>query len=218
MNKEKIMKNTCLALMLCFMALHAEPQYLIDSKGEHGGFFAPTVKLSPVNDDMAMFVGARAGWILAHTVSIGFAGYAMVSDVQVQDVVDSLKHLQMAYGGMEMGLTLFPDKLIHIHLSTLFAMGALHQGAEYPVWGQYDCDRSCEDDEDDDYDEYWRKHTDAILVLEPTVELELNVSRWMRIGAGVGYRKVWGADKVEKVENADLRDFTGSLSLKFGWF
>ncbi|MBU2651489.1 MAG: hypothetical protein KKA81_11185 [Bacteroidetes bacterium] len=78
------------------------------------------------------------------------------------------------------------------------------------------------------------KNTDAvydrIFVMIPEVGAELNLTKWMKINATVGYRVVTGLNKeyaydtgtevVEKkyFESSDFNSIEGSINLVFGWF
>jgi hypothetical protein len=57
----------------------------------------------------------------------------------------------------------------------------------------------------------------AFFVLEPGVEIEMNVARFMRISIGGSYRLTSKLDLMNTDPNA-LRGFSGNLSLKFGKF
>ena len=48
--------------------------------------------------------------------------------------------------------------------------------------------------------------------------VELNVTSWMRLGAGASYRYVNGADRLVGIGNSDLGGASGMVLLKFGSF
>ena len=59
--------------------------------------------------------------------------------------------------------------------------------------------------------------SDAVFVLEPQANLELNVTPFMRINVGGGYRWVTDVD-LYPLTNRDFSAAFGSLALKFGKF
>ncbi len=58
---------------------------------------------------------------------------------------------------------------------------------------------------------------DLIFVIQPTLGVELNVTRFFRIEAGSSYRYVIGTD-LDDMTDDDLRGFGAELTLKFGKF
>jgi hypothetical protein len=67
-------------------------------------------------------------------------------------------------------------------------------------------------------DNHSSRDYDAFFVVEPSVNLELNLTTWMRLGVGAGYRYVSGVNDLRGITNGDLRGASGSLTLKFGAF
>ena len=61
------------------------------------------------------------------------------------------------------------------------------------------------------------ENSSVILVVEPGAELEINVTRFLRIGLGGSYRIVENVD-ITDVSNKSLSGFSGNFSLKFGSF
>jgi hypothetical protein len=57
----------------------------------------------------------------------------------------------------------------------------------------------------------------SFFVVEPGVELELNVVRFLRVSAGISYRYTKGVELPNTPTNA-FNSLTGSVSLKFGKF
>jgi hypothetical protein len=93
-----------------------------------------------------------------------------------------IDRVQLGYGGLVLGYNLHPDRTLHASFRALIGAGHVNiPGA--------------------------RDHN--LFVAEPEVELTINVSRTLRIGAGIGYRFVGGAAAV----NRDLRGWSGSLSV-----
>jgi hypothetical protein len=59
--------------------------------------------------------------------------------------------------------------------------------------------------------------TTAFFVVEPGLEVEVNITRFFKIGIGASYRLVRESD-LSTVSDNDLSGFSGGLSLKFGKF
>ena len=57
---------------------------------------------------------------------------------------------------------------------------------------------------------------DNVFVFNPAVELEMNFTRFFRLGIGLHYRLVTGASRY--LSNAELSGPGASLDFRFGWF
>ena len=62
-----------------------------------------------------------------------------------------------------------------------------------------------------------RLESDNLFVVEPSLDVDLNITNWFRLGMGVSYRLVTGLDS-DIVSNSDLSGVGGLLILKFGKF
>jgi len=93
------------------------------------------------------------------------------------------------------------DKLIHFSIQTLIGAG----GVRYQI-KDYD-----EDNDEVNYTD------DAIFVMEPGINVFLNVNINFRIGAGLTYRYVNGVD-YKNLTNSDLSGVSAQILFKFGEF
>jgi hypothetical protein len=59
---------------------------------------------------------------------------------------------------------------------------------------------------------------DNIFVLQPMAEVETNITRFMKIGLGVGYRYVTGVNALPGLNNKNFSGLNGRVSFYFGWF
>jgi hypothetical protein len=93
--------------------------------------------------------------------------------------------LQMGYGGLMLEYYVNPDRLVNFSVRGLIGAGASS------MW--------------------W---ADPFFVAEPEARMTVNVTRWMRMGFGGGYRFIGGAPW----HDDRLRGFTASVELKCGRF
>ena len=106
--------------------------------------------------------------------------------------------MTLGHGGFWLGYALFGNKPIHLTFSSMIG------------WGEFGITQF------DDYEPYIR---DNIFIVAPTVEVEANLTRYFRIGAGVGYNLYTMVDEnLHGYTNGDLSSVAGFLSFKFGWF
>jgi len=184
------------------LSAQSDVQTLISGDIEHGGFGGPVVKISEIGDQSAIFIGGRGGWIINHALVIGAGGYGMVSEVNTA----ANTVVEMGYGGLEVGGILGSNSLLHIAGQVLIGGG-----------GVTEHDQDIFDPEPEEWETY------PFFVLEPGVDLELNVTSFMRLTGGVSYRYISGLDLPVYMENdfPQSDDFSGMsfvIGMKFGKF
>jgi hypothetical protein len=104
--------------------------------------------------------------------------------------------LTMSHGGFWLGYSLFGDRAIHMTFSSLVGWGTLGVRADY-------------------YPEnLW---PDGIFVVCPTMEVELNLTKFFRLGVGASYNIYTFVD-LPGYTASDFSAPGGFLSFKFGWF
>jgi len=198
-----VVQMTCLATSgMAHSAIRTIPkekedETLISRKTTIGWFFGPAVKFSEINDEFAVLTGGHAGLIINRTFIIGISGYGLVNEIAVGAPGNRL--LDFGYGGLFLGYVNRSHKIVHLSIHSLIGGGGLCYRTYFY----------------DDWYEDW--HDDAIFVLEPGVDLMLNVTRHFRIGLGGSYRFVSGVD-FDGLSNDDLSGPSASLTFKLGKF
>lgn len=162
-----------------------------------GFFVGQTSKVTELNGEAALLMGGQAMFVFNHKFNIGGAGYGLVSPVDplgANNLDD--EYLVMGYGGMVFEPVFRSEKAIHFSIPVLLGAGAY--GTRQNYW-----------DESDFEEAFW--------VVEPGLNVNLNIFRVFQIGIGASYRYVADAF-VDDVKTDDLSGLAGHLSLKFGWF
>jgi hypothetical protein len=177
---------TLLVLLATSSVAAAQEETLAGDGLESGGFGAPVVKFSEIGSEFAVFAGARGGWIINHTLVLGLGGYGLASNI---GEFPFEREVEFGYGGLELEYINNSDNVVHFTIYTLIGAGG--------VTSLFDT-------------------AEAVFVLEPAANLEVNLTKWFRLGAGGGYRFVSGADQV--LSSEDLSAFFGVLTFKFGSF
>jgi len=160
--KKLFLITAVVMLFVVPLAVNAEERTLISGDIESGGYGGPVVKLTGINNEIAVLMGGRGGWIINHAFIVGGGGYGLVTDIFV-----SGKKLGLGYGGLELGYVFFSDSLVHFTVHSLIGFGGV----------------SFENDP---------ASADEIFVIEPEATVVLNVTEFFRIAAGVSYRFVTG--------------------------
>jgi hypothetical protein len=223
------MKNIIIVLLILFPCFNLYTQELQDNAKaaaiidigeiESGGYGAFEVRMSNIkindNTSSAVFVGARGGWIINSTLSIGGGGYGMVSkytldhyqsEIAFDNATWELPTLQLGYGGFFMEYTHNSDELLHFTVNTLIGAG----GANYVSNSKI---KTANYEEE----ETLQHENSAFFVLEPGITAELNIVSFFRISAGLSYRYVSGVNLSNTVD-ADLRGLSYTIAFKFGKF
>ena len=194
-----------------------QPTYLFQKNGETriSGFGAPIFEFSSFQGEFAFSTGGGGAVLINNQFFIGGYGLGMVSMNELNYSVYSMSsrisypHTVFGHGGLWMGYILQPNKVIHLALSTKIGFGGItYSNNTFGNWW----------DENE-----WA--VDGVFVFTPQAEVELNLLKWFKFNAGIGYRLVSGAGSIyydidgnPTFNNKDLSGLTGSITLMFGWF
>lgn len=189
------MKKWILFIILFAISLFAQEQTLVNGEFESGGFGGPVVKFSQVMDDFAVFVGGRGGWIINHRFAIGGGGYGLVNNIPSPDNPDYV--MSLGYGGVELTYISASDRIVHSNLYCLIGGGGLDF-----------IERGYNDESN---------NSDAFFIIEPGVDMIVNVTPFFRMGLGVHYRLITEVD-YPGISNGDLGGPSVAVSFKFGNF
>lgn len=176
-----------LALLLAAPAAAQEPRTVVGSEQVHGFFGAPVVKFSELGDDVAFLPGGRLGWLAGHELALGAGVYISTGDASFRDDLGASRDLRLAYGGFEAELIFFWDYTYHMTVSLLLGGGRLAVDGD----------------------------GEAVGVVEPLANLEINLLPGFRVDLGGGYRAVWGVD-APGVSARDAGGFVGAVAFKLG--
>lgn len=180
-----------------------------DNPISYGGYGGPRVAFSDFNGKDIWLVGGRGGAIFNHSFVIGGAGYGIVnsprfSNISYDGIDYPVAYLEGGYGGMHLEYILMPNKVVHLSFPLLVGAGGLmySETSSAASGGNYTEDIIV---------------NTAFFVVEPGVELELNIVRFMRISAGIAYRYAHNLD-LPNTPTSAFNSLSGTISLKFGKF
>jgi hypothetical protein len=197
----KWIMTIALTLALALPAF-AEDETLLGGGLTSGGFGGPEVKFTSIDDDFAVLVGARGGWIINHSFILGIGGYGLVQDNINRYPIgfDRYNFLTMGYGGFMMELDFNPHKLVHGSGIILIGGGALGRAISGPY-----------------YREPLDNTEDGFFVVEPEVNVTVNMTSFFRISTGASYRFVSDVE-MSGLTNGDISGPAATLTLRFGKF
>lgn len=226
------MKSAVLGLMMAGYLLYGtgviaqendEPRYLLtgrDGKVHVSGFGAPIVGFSSVEGNFAVYNGGGGAVLLNQTFYAGVYGMGLSTEhsrdeftllnSQNQKITYTDLHTNFGHGGFWLGYIHKPERAVHFAASTKLGWGSIAlTEQEYGV------------------DKYDNVVTDNVFVVNPQLEVEMNLLRWFKMNIGAGYQFVTGVDKTYKdisgnrVRFFDAADFSQpqlTVSLLFGGF
>jgi len=174
-----------------------------------GGYGAPEVKFTNVDNKFGVLVGGRGAWIINSTFAIGGSCYGLVTSHSIPDYFtrnDTVAYLRTGYGGLYLSYINSSDELVHFTINTLIGAG----GATYSS------------SISDLFNDNKRQHTNiyettAYFIFEPNLGMEINFFKVFRIELTAGYRFISGLE-LSKTKNSDLSGFSGGIAFKFGSF
>lgn len=183
-----------------YKTLFGGKQYKAD-----GYYGALMINYGQVKNEDIILVGARGGWIIDQAFTIGLAGYGLTNDIDLYDVYDNeVVNLAGGYGGLLLEPILLPNYPVHIAFPVIIGAG----GVAY-------------------IDNQWRYHddnwepnvydSDAFFVLEPGIELEFNLTHFLRLGLAATYRYTTDLE-LYNTDPEVLDGFNFGMSFKFGKF
>jgi hypothetical protein len=198
MMKKAIFTAVILATTLSVFSQEKEFRTVFDNRDVRiSGLGGPFMQFTAVAGEFAHMMGGGGAVLLNNFF---FGGYGLGLTNSIPDYVNQnpSDRLTLGHGGFWVGYSLFGDKPVHVTFSSLIGWGEFGVMQDY---GTYPFVR------------------DKIFVLSPTVEIELNLTRYFRIGAGASYNLYSLVDQnMHGYTNSDLSAPGGFLSFKFGWF
>lgn len=192
-------------ILFFLVPIHSQAQHqetLFDNDISHGGFGALVYGVTSVNGQATYLRGTRGAWVIrfrdGHAVNLGLAGYRTRHNFDAvnwnQTDVDE-PEMRTNYGGFEVEYVNRSYRLVHIGAQTLIGSGTVR----YRNSGDFD------------------KSSDDYFVLQPGVNIHLNVTHWFRVSGSVLYRYASNVN-LEGTSNSDLSGFSASIGLRFGKF
>jgi hypothetical protein len=178
-----------LLLGLTATAAFAKEQVLLTEDDTWKLYTTPELAVTDINGNTATLGGIGIGAILNDHLWFGGAARILVNDIKADEAGSvQMDQYDFWYAGLTVGYTFMPESLVH------FSVGALVGG------GQAQLDTSADNSAE----------TEAFVIIEPGVNLMINVSETVEFGVGVSYRHCAGAD-IDALTDEDLSDITGTV-------
>ena len=184
-----------------------DTQTLFSADISHGGYGGLLYGFTVINNELAYLRGTRGAWIINfsddHALNLGFGSYRTRSGFDpVEWRFDDIPEpaLSTNYSGFEMEYMNRSYMLVHFSGQTLIGSGSV----------RYD-DRDL-----DDFSQISRSR-DFYFVMQPGVNVNLNITSWFRMTGEISYRYARSVN-LEGTSNSDLSGLNGLIGLRFGSF
>lgn len=190
-------------LMVVFFTgvVFSQQQTLLgEEEMSYGGYGGPSVKIKNIKSDAGVLLGGKGAWVINHKFGIGLGGYGVVTKLKTDyEINDKRRVTEFGYGGVLLEYTCNSFELVHLKFGVLTGGGALsvNDGNFF---------------DDSDYDE-----NEAFFALEPEINVEVNITTFARISAGISYLYISNLDRFGFTEN-DFDGFSGNITVTFGQF
>lgn len=162
-----------------------------DQKLKVSGYGGFNMAFSSYNTYYAVETGGSMAVLFNKQLFVGGYGQSANIDRIVKLNNYDYRDVSLNHGGFWLGYIVLPNLPIHPVISTQAG------------WGKAKLDDSIKD---------------YVFVINPTVEVELNVTRFFRIVAGGHYTFVSDVNTIDEMSSSDFSGPGGTLSFRFGWF
>jgi hypothetical protein len=181
-----------IVLALLFGGLKAQDngiQTLFGSGTRISGFGGPIMSFTSINGKFAHMMGG-GGAVILGDFWLGGYGEGLTNTIMAGG-----NRIDFGHGGFWTGYSFLASRALHPSVSAQLGWGSISQ-------------------KDDDYSYL---SSDNVFVVNPILELEMNFTKFFRLGVGAHYRFVNGVN-TSTLTNADFSGPGAFLSFKFGWF
>jgi len=168
-----------------------------------GGFFSFDNKLSTIHGENVWLSGGTFGIVINNQMRIGLGGYSLEtkSMFEYQNHEDANQPYQfnteLGYFGLAFEYVFFPDAPVHITTPLLLAWGSATIKQEVPL------NQVTFPDPQGIENTYWASvEKSNLAVIEPGINIELQILPWMSLDLGTSYRFVLGSE-LNSIPNSD---------------
>ena len=186
-----------------------EVKSLLSKNNDLNAFGAADLKIGDLKGERGLLVGAYGGFIINRRYLFGVAGYGLVTNLEFEGQVPGqteTKQLNLhgGYGGIIIGATIAPRELIHVSIPIVLGAGSLEVvDKDFFINNPADSEFTVENS--------------VFFVAQHGVEVEINITKYFRLGIGMTYRYISGTE-LENVKDEDVSGTTAMISFRFGRF
>ncbi len=170
-----------------------------------GGYGSFSTGYTVIDDKHAVLFGGRFSWLPSRSMGVGIGATGFINEFHYEPSLDMEVFLTGGYGGIYIEPIVCPRWPVHLSFPVLFGAGGIsfvsRDGELY--------DNFIEDSK-------------AFLIIEPSAELELNLTKFFRLAFGATYRFPTqfdvGLPGSYTIDVESLKTISYTVTLKFGKF
>lgn len=170
-----------------------------------GAYGAFSSGYSQIGGEHAVMFGGRFEWIAARTFGFGFGGKGFINEYHYEPGIGKEVFLTGGYGGLYLEPIVMPRFPVHLAFPILLGAG----GVSYVT-------------KDSGFEDNFIEESEAILVFEPSAELELNITRHFRLAFGAAYLITSpfdiGSAQPPAASSKSIEGWNYNITFKFGKF
>ncbi len=179
---------------------------LFGENREGGWYGAFTTGYTTLEGQPAVLFGGRVEYIANHSIGIGFGGSGFMNEYHYDPVIGRNVFLTGGYGGFYFEPILFPRFPVHVSFPVLLGAGGVSYATQDMNY----------------YHDNLMANSHVFLVAEPAAEIELNITRHIRISFGASYRITSpfdvGTTGGPQISSGVLDTWSYLMTFKFGKF
>ncbi|MCU0424956.1 MAG: hypothetical protein MUF71_04945 [Candidatus Kapabacteria bacterium] len=160
------------------------------------GYGAFSTKFTPIQGQFGTMIGGYGGWFINKALLIGGGGYGLTTSINAPQRPG--ESISFGYGGIVLEYVGASDKVFHYAVQTMIGWGGV--GFYRPR----------------DFS-FSSRSVSPVMVIEPSLMAELNITNFLRLSVGGGYRFVTGVE-LAGLTNGDMSGVSAMLNVKFGGF
>jgi len=170
-----------------------------NGKTTHGFYGGIITRYGQVSGNGSALLGAKGAWIINHKLGIGISGNSIMNRTKTSANGNVFAGYAGGNGGIMIEPIIFADKAVHITLPVVFGGGFI---GSYTYFGNDLWDTG--------------KYV-AFGLIEPGIEVELNVIKWFRVSFGAYYAFRSEVDSY-KMDTDIMSPLSLGATFKFGKF
>ncbi len=163
------------------------------------GFGGPMMSFGTINGNFAHMMGGGGG-VIINNLFVGGYGMGLTTQnyyINQSSYQHDSTYLGYGHGGFWIGYIILPKKAMHLSVSSLLGWGNISEQIQPDMESI---------------------HNYPVFVITPFAELELNFSKFLKVGLGSSFSLVRELKYDSGYSSRDFMSPTFFLSFKFGWF
>lgn len=184
-----------------------EVKSLLGKGNELNGFGGVDFKITELVGERGLVSGGYGGVLVNRRFILGAGGYGIATNIEFDGMVGAEEKpltLYGGYGGVIVGGMLGSKEVIHLIFPVFFGAGQIEV-----------TDKNFFPNRPNDAE--FTIESSAFMIIEPAAQVEVNVTEYFRLAAGMSYRYVTGTE-MDNLSDSNLSGSTVTVSFRFGRF